>query len=77
MHPMAGDPLRYAFFREKRVSELRIYYLIYEEHRIILIVGISDKKAQAELIDWVCASLPEFRRHVNEILKQRGEFGQP
>lgn len=77
LHPMAGNPLRYTFFREKRVSEMRVYYLVYEDIRIVLIIGISDKKAQSAFIDWVCKSLPEFRRHLEELLRRRDESGRP
>ncbi len=48
---LMGDVLRYPFIREKRMRDKRLYYLIYEEWKAVLIVGISDKKTQQTTID--------------------------
>ncbi|MCH8520285.1 MAG: hypothetical protein LAT82_06040 [Nanoarchaeota archaeon] len=39
-----GNQLTYPFLREKKIVGKRIYYLVYKEIAIILIVGSSDKK---------------------------------
>ncbi|MEK6897045.1 MAG: hypothetical protein AABW93_00790, partial [Nanoarchaeota archaeon] len=45
-NPYVGDQIRYKFFREKRIKEKRIYYLIYDDLSAVLIVAFGGKKAQ-------------------------------
>ena len=63
-----GNPLGLKFLREKRISEKRIYFLVYEDLKSVLMVSISDKKAQQETIDKIKEFFPEFRRLVEEKL---------
>ena len=35
-NPFVGNPLGYKFFREKKIKELRVYYLIYEDTKKFL-----------------------------------------
>ena len=37
-NPYVGDTIRYKFFREKRIKEKRIYYLIYDDLSAVLIL---------------------------------------
>ncbi|MEK6860462.1 MAG: hypothetical protein AABY07_00685 [Nanoarchaeota archaeon] len=64
-----GDPLGLNFLREKRISEKRIYFLIYEDLKSVLMVSISNKKTQQETIDKIKEYLPEFRRLMDELIK--------
>lgn len=64
-----GNPLGLTFLREKRISEKRVYFLVYEDLKIALMVSISDKKAQQETIDKIKAYLAEFRKLVENISK--------
>lgn len=50
-NPFVGDKICYDFFREKRLNGRRVYYIIYKEKVIVLLVAISDKKTQQETID--------------------------
>lgn len=50
-NPFVGRPLGLIFFREKKLNNRRIYYLIYEEFVIVLMVAITDKKTQQATID--------------------------
>ena len=43
--PYDGKPLGYDFFREKKFNGKRIYFLVYESHKTIFLITISDKKA--------------------------------
>ena len=43
-NPLAGKPLSYRFLREKCIKEKRVYYLIYEDLNLVLIVATSGKK---------------------------------
>ena len=47
-NPYVGDPLSYQFFREKKVGGKRVYYLVYDELKAVLIVGISDLTSPLE-----------------------------
>lgn len=68
-NPFVGDAIRYKFFREKRIKEKRIYYLIYEDFSIVLLVASGDKKAQQGTIDKIISMLPEFKEYTKQIFK--------
>ncbi len=61
-----GKPLGYSFFREKRIDGKRVYFLIYDEFKVILMVSASDKKKQQQTIDRIKRSLLELRKAVEE-----------
>jgi len=61
-----GNPLGFKFLREKRISEKRVYFLVYEDLKSALMVSISDKKTQQQTIDKIKEFLPEFRRLMEE-----------
>lgn len=69
-NPYVGDQLRYRFFREKRLREKRVYYLIYDNLSAVLVVAISDKKAQQQTINEIIGGLPEFKLYIERLLKQ-------
>ena len=69
-NPYVGDSLRYRFLREKRIKEKRIYYLIYDDLLSVLLVAISDKKAQKETIDEIVISLDSYREYMKEIIME-------
>lgn len=62
-----GKPLGFSFFREKKIGGKRVYFLVYKEITIILLVSSSDKRYQKETINEIKYMLPEFRRYVYEI----------
>ena len=62
--------LSYPFLREKRVKEKRIYYLIYEDLKLVLLVALSGKKNQQATIDHIKNGLNEFRKVAENISKQ-------
>ena len=68
--PFSGSPLGYKFLREKRIKEKRVYYLIYEDLELVLIVATSSKKDQQATIDHIKESLDEFRTVAEDIIKQ-------
>ncbi len=67
-NPYVGDSIRYKFFREKRIKEKRIYYIVYEEFSSVLIVAVGGKKAQQDTIDEIIKLLPEFKIYMKELL---------
>ncbi len=56
-----GKPLGYPFFREKKLGKYRVYFLIYEDIDTVLLVTISDKKAQQETIDKIKQELNIYK----------------
>lgn len=68
-NPYVGDPIRYKFFREKRLKEKRIYYLIYENLSAVLVVVLGNKKEQQETIDNIINYLPRFKEYIEQLLK--------
>ena len=69
-NPYVGRQLSYPFLREKRIKEKRIYYLIYEDLKLVLLVAVSGKKDQQETINHVKENLYKFRRVAENIAKQ-------
>lgn len=69
-NPYVGDPIRYKFFREKRIREKRVYFLVYDDLNAVLIVAFGGKKAQEETIDEIIKCLPEFRILIKELLEK-------
>src|SRR3989338_5502933 len=60
-NPYAGKPLGFAFFREKKVQNYRIYYLIYDEFVVVFVITISTKKDQQDAIDRIKSLIPYYR----------------
>lgn len=73
-NPFAGDPLGYKFFREKRIGGKRIYFLVYEDLKAVLMVAISDKKTQQETINRIKEHLSGYLSVVREAIKQHDEY---
>lgn len=69
-NPYVGDQIRYKFFREKRVREKRIYYLIYDDLSVVLVVAFGGKKEQKDTIDKVVKYLPEFKKYIRDLLRK-------
>ena len=69
-NPYVGDHLSYSFFREKKIWDKRIYYLIYDDIKAVLMVAVSDKKTQQETIDEIKGRLKEYYEVVKEAIRQ-------
>ena len=67
-NPQQGKPLGYGFFREKKFNGKRLYFLVYNSHRIIFIITISDKKTQQQVIDTIKSNLDAYQEEINKIL---------
>ena len=66
-NPYVGDSRRYRFFREKRIEEKRVYYLVYDDLKIVLMVTIGGKKAQEETIDEIIKYFEEYRKYAEKL----------
>jgi mRNA-degrading endonuclease RelE of RelBE toxin-antitoxin system len=70
VNPYVGDQIQYRFFREKRMNEKRVYYLIYDELSAVLVVAFGGKKAQQGTIDRIIELFPEFKIYLKKLLKR-------
>lgn len=68
-NPNTGDQLRFPFFREKRLREKRVYYLIYDDLSAVLMIAIGGKKAQQSTIDQIVKLLPELKEYMKKQLE--------
>ena len=69
-NPYVGDQIQYRFFREKRIREKRVYYLVYDDLSAVLVIAFGGKKAQQETIDKIIELLPEFKAYLEKLLKK-------
>ena len=65
-----GNPLGTRWFRESRFENYRIYYLIYEDLKLVLLVAVSGKKDQQATIDHIISQFKEYRKVAEQIAKQ-------
>ncbi|MBI1973692.1 hypothetical protein HYS54_02665 [Candidatus Micrarchaeota archaeon] len=68
-NPYAGKPLGYDWFREKRLNGNRLYYLVYESLKAVLVVTMSDKKAQQLTIEAIKLALNKYRKEIEDALR--------
>lgn len=61
-----GKPLGYPFFREKKMGKYRLYFLIYEDVNTVLLITISDKKAQQDTIDNIKSQLDYYKELIRK-----------
>ncbi|MBI2137303.1 hypothetical protein HYU12_02160 [Candidatus Woesearchaeota archaeon] len=66
--PLGGLP----YFREKKFDGFRLYYLAYLEWMVILVVNMSDKKAQQATINEIIANLSKYHEYVYKNLVKKG-----
>jgi len=69
-NPYSGKQLSYNFLREKKIRDKRIYYLIYEDLKLVLLVATSSKKDQQRVIDFIKDNLSEWRGIAEEVSRQ-------
>lgn len=65
-----GKPLSYSFLREKKFGSKRVYFLVYEDEQIVLLVGVSDKKAQQQTINHIKEYLPYYKKLIDTFSTQ-------
>lgn len=66
--PYSGKPLGYKFFREKKFDGKRLLFLVYEEHKVIFLITITDKKAQQSEIDLIKANLDVYKEMLEKMM---------
>ena len=60
----AGKILTFSWFREKRYLNKRLFFLIDEEGKKILLVSFASKKDQQEVIDFIKSNMKEFLKYL-------------
>ena len=63
-----GQSLGYPFFKEKRIDGRRVYFLEYEDIDTVLLITISDKKAQQDTIDRIKKDLDLYNQLIRKKL---------
>lgn len=69
-NPFSGKPLGYPFFREKKVRNYRIYYLVYEQYVAVFVITISRKKDQQEAIDKIRTLIQYYHEEIKKKINQ-------
>ena len=69
-NPFVGKPLGMPFFREKKFKGRRVYYLIYEDVIVVLMVALSDKKTQQATIDAIKENIAVYSEQITKTLKK-------
>ena len=67
--PYSGKPLGYKFFREKKFGNKRIIFLVYQEHKCIFLVTITNKKAQQREINLIKTNLDIYKEEIKKLIK--------
>lgn len=59
-----GKPLRYYWFREKKLGNKRLFYIINTKSSKVLIVAFGDKKEQQKIIDHVITNKERYLKFI-------------
>lgn len=68
-NPYQGRALGFKFFREKRIKGKRVYFLIYDDYVIVLMVAIGDKKTQQKDISQIKMNREEYLKLAEDLSK--------
>ena len=69
VEPYNGKPLGYEFFREKKFDGKRLIFLVYEQHKCVFLVTITDKKLQQIEINFIKANLDIYKNEIERRMK--------
>ncbi len=69
-NPFLGKQLTYRFLREKKIGGRRIYYLVYKDLQLVLLIATSGKKDQQNTIDHIKKNFGEYRKYAEKLSKQ-------
>ena len=67
-NPYIGDAISVKWFREKRIENFRVYYLIYEDLNSVFMVAISGKKDQQKIINTIKLLLNFFKDELKNLI---------
>ena len=69
INPYIGKPIKYDFLREAKFREKRVYFLIYNEICLVLVIGESDKKSQQQTINNIIKNLKLYKKLAYELYR--------
>ena len=62
-----GKPLGFDWFREKKYKNKRLYFLVDEQNKKILLVAFASKKDQQKTIDFVKENMKELLGYLRNL----------
>jgi len=68
INPYVNKPLGKRWFRENKLKNYRIYYLIYEDLKAVYLVAIGKKKHQQKTINTIKFLFKEYREDIEKII---------
>lgn len=63
---ITGKILNFNWFREKKHNNKRLYFIVDEERKRILLVAFASKKAQRQMIEFVRQNMEDLFRYLKE-----------
>ena len=66
-NPDVGKPLRFDWFREKKLGDKRLYYLVYQNLNRVLLVAFGSKKDQQKIIGHILANKDRYKKIIESI----------
>jgi hypothetical protein len=67
VNPYLGDQLRFPFLREFKTKKgKRVYFLVYEEFRVIYFISVSNKKNQKDEINEIVENLGKYYEEIRK-----------
>lgn len=66
-NPLAGKPLRFSWLKEKKFENKRLYFLVSEKTKRILLIAFATKKNQQQVIDQIVFDKEKYLRFVENI----------
>ncbi len=66
-NPYVGKPLGTKNFREKKLGNYRMYYLVYDDLKAVYIITLSGKKDQQKVINTIRYFLDKYRKEIEDL----------
>lgn len=66
-NPDVGKPLRFDWFREKKFSDKRLYYLVYPNLNRVLLVAFGSKRDQQKIIDHILENKDRYKKIIESV----------
>jgi len=57
---LVGKPLHFSWFREKKCRNKRLFYLINEQKKRVILIAFGTKKNQQEIIDHILTNKDRY-----------------
>lgn len=67
INPFGGKPLHFEWFREKKFEGKRLYFLVSEKNKKILLLAFGSKKDQQKIIDHILFNKEDYWRIVEKL----------